>query len=227
MIESHRKSGGMQPCFWFFILLFASFSYAADAPPALVVGESGAHLYARQDDQSEIIARLEKGEALIPLGQAVGVGHWYMVETQKGAVGWVRSSDVRAGGRVEKILKEARSSTWSAATSSGRSFEGTWSAEADPASGAASGTWTLSDGKGAVAMSGTWSASKSPKGWSGSWRARAVGRSAEYSGTWSANLRHKPDARFADLFEAAVREAVGGGWRTGGYSGRWSIRAAE
>lgn len=216
----------MQPYLWFFIFLFVSSSYAADAPPALLVGESGAHLYARQDGHSEIIARLEKGETLILLGQAVGAG-WYMVKTQKGAVGWVKSSDVRASGRVEKILKEARSSTWSATTSSGRRFEGTWSAEANPASGTVSGTWTLSDGKGTVAMSGTWWASKSPKGWSGSWRALAVGRSAEYSGTWSANLRHKLDARFADLFEAAVREAVGGSWRAAGFSGRWSIRAAE
>jgi hypothetical protein len=217
----------MQPYLWFFIFLFVSFSHAADAPPALVVGESGAHLYARQDDQSEVVAKLEKGEALIPLGQGVGVGHWYMVRTQKGAVGWVRAADVRADPRAEKILKEARSSTWSATTSSGRMFEGTWSAEAGPSSGAVSGTWTLGDGKGAVAMSGTWSASKSPKGWSGSWRARAVGRSGEYSGTWSANVRHKPDARFAELFETAAREVVSGSWRAGGSSGRWSIRAAE
>jgi hypothetical protein len=30
----------------------------------------------------------------------------------------------------------------------------------------------------------------------------------------------------ADLFESALRAAVGGTWKAGGYSGSWSIRAA-
>src|SRR5713226_4871710 len=43
----------------------------------LTVGESGVPLLARQDDESEIIATLEKGEEIIPLAHAVGTGSRY------------------------------------------------------------------------------------------------------------------------------------------------------
>jgi hypothetical protein len=192
-----------------------------------VVGESGANLYARQDDESEIIAKLEGREELIPLAQAVERESWYMVQTQKGAVGWVKSSDVRTSEQVEKVFKEIRSNTWSARTSTGREFSGTWSGEADPSTGAVSGTWTLSDGKGATIMGGTWSGNKSLKGWSGAWRAVVGGRRDEYSGTWTADTRLAPEARLADLFEAAVQDVVGGSYRAGAQSGSWFIRAAK
>jgi hypothetical protein len=220
----------LQPSLQVFLLLlvflFASFCSAADAPPVLTVGESGAYLYGRQDDESEKIARLEKGEELIPLAYATGTVSWYMVKTQKGVIGWVRSSDVKAGDRVQKTFREVQLSTWSARTSTGRAFAGTWIGD-DLSTGAASGTWTLQDGAGKTVMSGTWSASKSPKGWNGTWRALLAGQSGGYSGTWSANLRLAPNARLAELFEAAVKEVVGGSWKAGPYSGSWSIRAAK
>jgi len=53
-----------------------------------------AYLYARQEKDSEIITNLEKGEELLPVGQVIGTGLWYMVKTPKGATGWVQSADV-------------------------------------------------------------------------------------------------------------------------------------
>ena len=74
-------------------------------------------------------------------------------------------------------------------------------------------------------MRGGWSAAKSPRGWTGAWRAAASGSKAEYSGAWSAGVQLKPDARFADLFEAALQTAISGNWQAGGQSGAWSIQA--
>jgi hypothetical protein len=114
--------------------------------------------------------------------------------------------------------------TWSASSNAGRSFAGTWTAEAHPESGL-TGTWTLRDAAGKILMSGAWSASKSPTAWSGAWRAIVTG-AGEYVGTWTAqsSLAHKRS--LADLFESASRAVVTGTWKTGPYSGSWSIRAA-
>jgi hypothetical protein len=70
--------------------------------PVLIVGESGAPLWARQDDETDSITKLEKGEELIALGYGLGTASWYMVRTQKGIVGWVRSSDVQGGDQLKK-----------------------------------------------------------------------------------------------------------------------------
>jgi hypothetical protein len=65
-------------------------------PTTLSVEGGDAYLYTRQDKHSDAITKLEQGEKLTPLGQAFGSGEaWYMVKTQKGAVGWVQSSSVR------------------------------------------------------------------------------------------------------------------------------------
>ena len=60
----------------------------------LTVTAMGAHLYAGQNKESEIITNLEKGEELLPVGQVIGTGLWYMVKTPKGAIGWVQFADV-------------------------------------------------------------------------------------------------------------------------------------
>lgn len=226
MLISRFRRASLSALLLLSVLLFPSLCSAAETPPTLTVSAAGAYLYARPEDQADIVARVEQGEALTPIGQAIGRGTWYMVATQKGAVGWIRSSDVKASGGLEKAFRETPASTWSATTSNGRSFAGTWTGEADSSGSAASGSWTLEDGAGNIVLSGTWSATKSPKGWSGAWRAFVTGGKGEYAGTWSANVRLKPNGGFAELFEAAVQEAVGGGWRTGPYSGSWSIRAA-
>jgi hypothetical protein len=64
-------------------------------PLRLVVASKEASLYPRQDDESEKIDRLSQGETLIPMVQTAGGNEWYMVKTQKGLIGWVKSSDVR------------------------------------------------------------------------------------------------------------------------------------
>ena len=75
-------------------LLAPPFCSAAESSPTLMVTTMVAHLYARQEKDSEIITNLEKGEELLPVGQAIGTSLWYMVETLKGAIGWVQSVDV-------------------------------------------------------------------------------------------------------------------------------------
>ena len=65
-------------------------------PNVLSVEGNEVYLYTRQDKHSDAVAKLEHGEKLTPLGEAFGSGEaWYMVKTQKGAVGWVQSSSVR------------------------------------------------------------------------------------------------------------------------------------
>jgi hypothetical protein len=64
-------------------------------PSALVVASRQAALYPRQDDETEKIAELFQGDTLIPMGQSNGGNEWYMVKTQKGLVGWIKSADVR------------------------------------------------------------------------------------------------------------------------------------
>ena len=119
----------------------------------------------------------------------------------------------------------ARSGSWTAKSTTGLALGGTWTAVADPTTGAVSGTWTLVDAQGRTVTRGGWSAAKSRTGWNGGWRAAVSGSKAEYSGTWSAKVSLKPDARFVDLFEKAVETAVSGNWRAGRHSGAWSIRA--
>ncbi len=64
-------------------------------PSRLIVIAKEALLLPRQDDEAEKITGLAQGEILVPLLQTVGGNDWYMVKTQKGIVGWVKSSDVR------------------------------------------------------------------------------------------------------------------------------------
>ena len=64
-------------------------------PTRLVVAIKGAGLFLRQDEESEKIAQLSEGENLVPIVQSEGGSIWYMVKSQKGLVGWVKSTDVR------------------------------------------------------------------------------------------------------------------------------------
>jgi hypothetical protein len=62
----------------------------------LVVAANEAGLYPRQDDESEKMDRLSRGEILIPILQSNGGNEWFMVKTSGGKVGWVKATDVRA-----------------------------------------------------------------------------------------------------------------------------------
>lgn len=65
-------------------------------PTALTVISTEASLYARQDEASDKILQLSLGETLVPIAQTVGDNFvWYMVKTQKGAIGWIKSTSVR------------------------------------------------------------------------------------------------------------------------------------
>ena len=70
-------------------------------PTRLVVASKDAGLYPRQDEESEKLIQLAQGETLTPMVQSAGGSEWYMVKTQKGVVGWIKSMDVRE----EKIKK--------------------------------------------------------------------------------------------------------------------------
>ncbi len=64
-------------------------------PVLLIVAVKDAGLYPKQDDESEKVAELAVGETLVPMVKSSGANDWYMVRTQKGAIGWVKSIDVR------------------------------------------------------------------------------------------------------------------------------------
>ena len=70
-------------------------------PSRLVVAVNDASLYPRQDDESEKLGQLNQGEILTPMIQTTGGNDWFMIKTQKGVIGWVKSRDVKA----EKIKK--------------------------------------------------------------------------------------------------------------------------
>ncbi len=204
-------------------------THGADSPAALSVRESGVGLYPRQDGESDRIGTLEKGEALFPIAESVGSQVWYMVRTKQGLVGWVRAADVLVSNQAKESFKEkeSSSSSWSARSSDGRTFNGTWSVAPGSTDKSASGGWTLNDGSGATVMRGTWTADKHSTGWNGVWRASVEGREREFRGSWSAEFPHVHNAPFATLFDAAIKEAIRGLWTGGSESGSWSIRAAK
>ena len=70
-------------------------------PTRLVVTAKSAGLYPRQDDEAEKIDQLSEGETLVPMVQSSGGNDWFMVKTQTGAIGWVKSADVKE----EKVKK--------------------------------------------------------------------------------------------------------------------------
>ena len=118
----------------------------------------------------------------------------------------------------------AQPNLWSATSSNGQTFGGTWTAVPDPKTETVTGTWTLVDAQGRTLADGGWSASKSPDGWTGNWRAANFGGSEhEFSGSWRADVDLKSNAGFVKLFEKAVQTIVSGSWRMGRYSGAWSI----
>jgi hypothetical protein len=64
-------------------------------PPALIVESNEAVLYTRSEEWADKVTQLSRGEKLIPMVQAAGASAvWYMVKTETGAIGWVKSSEV-------------------------------------------------------------------------------------------------------------------------------------
>jgi hypothetical protein len=218
---------------WFLIFLslgcVISLGLAASPAPGLMARESGVILYSGQDTDSLQLTSLQKDEPLTLLAEAVGNETWYMVRTRQGLIGWLRASDAILSEAVKRSFSQELLSTsrWSAQTSQGPIYGGTWSVEPQSSANAAAGTWTLQDAGGTILFSGRWSAEKFSTGWNGVWRVHSQGSKVEYSGSWSADLAHDADAPFTHLFEAAARTAVRGVWTGGSQSGTWSIRTAS
>ena len=71
----------LQAFLFLLILVVPLLCSAAESSPTLTVTTMDAHLYARQDNESQFIATLEKGEKLQLLAQGLENGDWYMVKT--------------------------------------------------------------------------------------------------------------------------------------------------
>jgi hypothetical protein len=216
------------PLLWLLAFAPSSISPAAETTPGLTVVESDAALYARQELHSDKIATLQKGEMLAPLAEALGQQTWYMVKTQRGLVGWVRSVDVSGGDQLRQAFKEQpKLSTWSAQTATGHVLEGNWTVDPAASPEKASGTWTLGEASDKVALQGTWSAQKFSTGWSGTWRAAVQGQPREFTGSWTADFPQARETSIGELFVTAARDAIRGIWSAGNNSGSWTIRASN
>jgi Bacterial SH3 domain len=210
------------------VLWFPSFSHAAEAQKALTIRESGASLYSQQEVESDKIATLQKGETLILLAEAVGQQTWYMVKTARGLVGWVRAADTSGSAQLQDAFKEPlQRSTWSARTTGGHTFEGSWTVEPASSADKASGTWTLGEGLDKIVVRGTWSAQKFSTGWSGTWKATLEGQKREFTGSWTADFPQARETSIGELFATAARDAMRGIWSADGDSGSWFLRAAK
>jgi hypothetical protein len=209
-----------------FLLSLAVLACTTAFAATLTVKETGAPLYARQDIESDPIVRLEKGESLSPMAESVAQEIWYMVRAKQGQIGWVRAVDVEVNNQVKETFKEkdAGSSSWAAVNADGQTFSGTWSVAPNSTNRSARGFWTLRDANGGTSLRGTWSAEMHSTGWNGTWRAVGEAGQGEHKGSWSAELTQSRNLRFADLFEAAAKDAIRGLWTGGSESGSWSIR---
>jgi Bacterial SH3 domain len=210
------------------VLSFPSFCHAGEATRALTVREAGATLYSQQEAESDKIATLQKGQLLTPLAEAVGQQTWYMVKTPHGLVGWVRAMDVSAGDHLRQAFKEqSQRSSWSALSTTGRTFEGSWTVEPASSADKASGTWTLGEGLDKTVLRGTWSAQKFSTGWSGTWRATVEGQKREFTGSWTADFPQAREPSIGQLFSTMARDAIRGIWSAENDSGSWAIRTAK
>ena len=143
---------------------------------------------------------------------------------------FVAINEVGAQGVVPQAqgptIQNPKPNIWKATSTRGLTLIGTWTVVPDRANESAVGTWTLVDPEGRILAGGGWSASKSPTRWSGLWRANVSGSETVYSGSGGApDAGLRPNVSFAVLFQEAIGGAVSGVWRTGAYSGAWTIWA--
>jgi hypothetical protein len=208
------------------LVLADSTSLRAAAAPALTAREPGTPLYARQDRESNPIIRLPKGEVLTPIAESVGQEIWYMVRTMQGQIGWVRAADVGASEQVKEISieKEPESSNWAVVTNDGRTFNGSYSVDANSTDRSVHGVWALRDANGNTVLRGAWSAQMQSTGWKGSWRASFESSQGDLTGSWSTELPAAGTRQFARMFELAAKDAIKGLWSGANQSGSWSIK---
>ena len=71
-------------------------------PASLTVRAKGVSLYARSDEWADKLTPVAMGEKLTPLIEAVGVDAlWYMVTTEAGRTGWIKSTDVESASNLK------------------------------------------------------------------------------------------------------------------------------
>jgi clan AA aspartic protease (TIGR02281 family) len=94
------------------LTLVADQSYSQqDSVPTVSVAKPGVKLYARQEEQSEVVAEIEPGEKLLPLASTSAKDPWYLVRTEKGILGWIKSSEIHVSEKLENAFKETPSSS--------------------------------------------------------------------------------------------------------------------
>jgi hypothetical protein len=75
-------------------------------PQSLIVESQSAALHNRHDEWSDKLVDLPQGERLLALGSTtVGDVHWYMVKTQTGVVGWIKSTQTKASGAANPVSR--------------------------------------------------------------------------------------------------------------------------
>lgn len=64
-------------------------------------------LFSAPDESSLPVETVTKGEVLSPVAETVGAGgaRWYLVQTRKGAVGWIRGGDSEESKELESFFK--------------------------------------------------------------------------------------------------------------------------
>ena len=116
--------------------------------------------------------------------------------------------------------------SWTASTSSGQIFRGSWSGQTSQQNlNTARGSWILVNEAGEIILEGTWSAHKMNQGWQGTWTAR-VHRGTPLSGTWSAELPSFSGKTIQAMLERTTEREVAGSWRTGRYQGNWWLKGS-
>lgn len=82
-----------------------------DSVPTVSVAKPGVKLYARQEESSEVVAEIHPGEKLLPLATTSAKDPWYLVRTEKGLLGWIKSSEIHVSEKLENAFKEIPSSS--------------------------------------------------------------------------------------------------------------------
>jgi thiol-disulfide isomerase/thioredoxin len=71
--------------------------------PTALRAKAGMLVRGQQDAQSEAIAKLERGDEIVPLGKVSGGGdYWFLVKTKRGVIGWVRGEEVEEASKKMK-----------------------------------------------------------------------------------------------------------------------------
>jgi clan AA aspartic protease (TIGR02281 family) len=98
--------------FFLALTLVTDRSYSQqESVPTVSVAKPGVKLYARQEEQSEVVAEIGPGEKLSPLAATSAKDPWYLVKTEKGVLGWIKASDIQVSEKLGNAFRESPSSS--------------------------------------------------------------------------------------------------------------------